>query len=147
MPVQNWEIRARRAKDVLLNSVPKQWILPAHRLPSAHQKNVEDFPRKSGVLSDREVSITEMSATALVAGMGAGLLSAEEVVTAFLKRAVLGHQLVCCAQAKATFEPASGFADSDSSTLLQSSWRREPFLGLKSSTNTLSGLESLLGPW
>ncbi|PKX93305.1 putative glutamyl-tRNA(Gln) amidotransferase subunit A [Aspergillus novofumigatus IBT 16806] len=94
MSVQNWEIRARRAKDILLNSVPKQWILPAHRLPSAHQKNVEDFPRKSGFLSDREVSITEMSATALVAGMGAGLLSAEEVVTAFLKRAVLGHQLL-----------------------------------------------------
>ncbi|GAQ07706.1 putative amidase C550.07 [Aspergillus lentulus] len=93
MSVQNWEIRARRAKDVLLNSVPKQWILPAHRLPPAHQKNVEDFPRKSGVLSDREISITEMSATALVAGMGAGLLSAEEVVIAFLKRAVLGHQL------------------------------------------------------
>lgn len=97
MSVQNWEIRARRAKDVLLNSVPKQWILPAHKLPPAHQKNVEDFPRKSGILSDREVSITEMSATALVAGMGAGLLSAEEVVVAFLKRAVLGHQLVCCA--------------------------------------------------
>ncbi|GIJ88367.1 hypothetical protein Asppvi_007287 [Aspergillus pseudoviridinutans] len=94
MSAQNWEIRARRAKDVLLNSVPKQWILPTHRLPPAHQKNVEDFPRKSGVLSDREVSITEMSATALLAGMRAGLLSAEEVVIAFLKRAVLGHQLL-----------------------------------------------------
>jgi hypothetical protein len=146
MSVQNWEIRARRAKDTLLNSVPKQWMLPAHRLPPAHQKNVEDFPRKSGALSDREVSITEMSATALVAGMGAGLLSAEEVVVAFLKRAVLGHQLVCCA-IRSCISVTFGSVNSGSSTLPQSLWQRQLSLGLKSLTNILSGLESLLGLW
>lgn len=35
-----------------------------------------------------------MSASALVQEMGSGKLSAEEVVTAFIKRAVVGHQLV-----------------------------------------------------
>lgn len=76
------------------NSIPKQWLLPVDRLPPASQKSVIDFPRQSGLLNERELVITDMSATALVTEMGNGTMSAEEVVTAFLKRAVLGHQLV-----------------------------------------------------
>lgn len=53
-----------------------------------------DFPRESGLLSERELKITDMSATALVAEMSKGNMTAEEVVVAFLKRSVLGHQLV-----------------------------------------------------
>ena len=64
------------------------------RLPPPEQKNVLDFARASGALSEKELSITEMSASVLVAEMGAGKLSAEEVVVAFLKRSVIGQQLV-----------------------------------------------------
>jgi hypothetical protein len=70
-------------------------MVPVDKLPPATQLNVTDFPRKSGILSEKELIITGMSATALVAAMGEGKLSAEEVVVAFLKRAVIGHQLVC----------------------------------------------------
>ena len=94
MSLQPWELQARKARDALQRSIPKQWLLPEDKLPPADQKNVADFPRKSGLLTERELTITEMSATALVAGMENGRLSAEEVVIAFLKRAVLGHQLV-----------------------------------------------------
>ncbi|GLB01684.1 hypothetical protein AtubIFM57258_000094 [Aspergillus tubingensis] len=90
----SWELQAQKAKDILQQSIPKQWLLPAHKLPSADLKNVEDFPRKSGLLSARELSITDMSAATLVQNMGTGKLTAEEVVVAFLKRAVLGHQLL-----------------------------------------------------
>ena len=90
----SWELQAQKAKDILQDSIPKQWLLPAHKLPSADEKNVEDFPRKSGLLSEKELAITDMSATSLVGEMGAGRLTAEEVVVAFLKRSVLGHQLV-----------------------------------------------------
>ncbi|OJZ84226.1 hypothetical protein ASPFODRAFT_673098 [Aspergillus luchuensis CBS 106.47] len=90
----SWELQAQKAKDILQQSIPKQWLLPAHKLPSADLKNVEDFPRKSGLLSARELIITDMSAATLVQNMGAGKLTAEEVVVAFLKRAVLGHQLL-----------------------------------------------------
>ncbi|PYI12048.1 amidase [Aspergillus sclerotiicarbonarius CBS 121057] len=89
-----WELQAQKAKDILQDSIPKQWLLPAHKLPSADEKNVEDFPRQSGLLSEKELSITDMSATSLVREMGAGRLTAEEVVVAFLKRSVLGHQLL-----------------------------------------------------
>lgn len=92
--MSTWQTEALKAKTILHNSIPTQWLLPEDKLPPSDQKNVADFPRASGQFTDRELSITEMSATALVAGMGAGLLSAEEVMVAFLKRAVLGHQLV-----------------------------------------------------
>jgi len=90
----NWELQAQKGKDILNNSIPKQWLLPVDRLPPASQKSVVNFPCEGGLLTARELIITEMSATALVAEMGKGTLTAEEVVTAFLKKAVLGHQLV-----------------------------------------------------
>ncbi|CAL5869433.1 uncharacterized protein PFLUO_LOCUS3662 [Penicillium psychrofluorescens] len=94
MSLQTWETKAQKGRDILENSIPKQWLLPADKLPPATQKNVTDLPRQSGLLNERELSITDMSATALVAEMGKGSLTAEEVVVAFLKRAVLGHQLL-----------------------------------------------------
>lgn len=94
MSLQRWERQAQKGRDILNNSIPKQWLAPADSLPPATEKNVIDFPRKSGLLSERELSITDLSATQLVAEMGAGKLKAEEVVVSFLKRAVLGHQLV-----------------------------------------------------
>ncbi|KAL4892356.1 fatty-acid amide hydrolase [Aspergillus ambiguus] len=89
----SWQAKARIAQTTLDASIPKQWLLPEDKLPPADTKNVVDVARRSGLLSTRELTITEMTATALVAGMAAGLLSAEEVVVAFLKRAVVGHQL------------------------------------------------------
>ncbi|KAJ5486272.1 hypothetical protein N7530_000572 [Penicillium desertorum] len=91
---RNWESQAQKGRDILNNSIPKQWLLPVDRLPPVSQKSVVDFPRKSGLLTERELIITDMSATALVIEMGNGKLSAEEVMVAFLKRAVLGHQLL-----------------------------------------------------
>jgi hypothetical protein len=91
----SWKTQALKAQTILQESIPKQWMVPVDKLPPATQLNVTDFPRKSGILSEKELIITGMSATALVAAMGEGKLSAEEVVVAFLKRAVIGHQLVC----------------------------------------------------
>lgn len=94
MTLQRWERQAQRGRDILENSIPKQWLAPVEKLPPVTQKNVVDFPKQSGLLSERELTITDMSATKLVAEMGAGKLKAEEVVIVFLKRSVLGHQLV-----------------------------------------------------
>ncbi|PYH97438.1 amidase [Aspergillus ellipticus CBS 707.79] len=89
-----WEQQAQTAKDILQDSIPKQWLVPAHQLPSADEKDIEGFARKSGLLSEKELAITDLSATSLVQEMGAGKLKAEEVVVAFLKRSVIGQQLV-----------------------------------------------------
>ncbi|KAJ5143015.1 uncharacterized protein N7515_001802 [Penicillium bovifimosum] len=94
MAIESWELKAQKGKDILTKSIPKQWLCPDEQLPPVSQKSILDFPRQSGLLSQRELDITDMSATALVAAMGKGELSAEETVVAFLKRAVLGHQLL-----------------------------------------------------
>ncbi|EXJ81134.1 hypothetical protein A1O3_07422 [Capronia epimyces CBS 606.96] len=94
MALKSWEIEANKSKEVLAKSTPKQWLVPEDKLPSAETLNVADFARQSGILSGKEVSITEMTATALVAKMEKGELTAEEVVVAFLKRATIGQQLL-----------------------------------------------------
>jgi amidase len=95
MAAASWKEEAEQARDILESSVPKQWLAPANKLPPANELNVEEFPRTSGLLSEEELRIAGMSATTLVAEMGLGKLSAENVVLAFLKRATLRHQLVC----------------------------------------------------
>lgn len=94
MTIQPWEQQAQKARDILQNSIPKQWLVPEEKLPPVTQKNVLDFPRQSGLLSEEELRITESSASELVAEMGAGKLKAEQTVVAFLKRSVMGQQLV-----------------------------------------------------
>ncbi|KAJ5571881.1 hypothetical protein N7535_005541 [Penicillium sp. DV-2018c] len=68
--------------------------LPRGEAATSRAKERARLPRQSGLLSERELDITDMSATELVAAMGKGELSAEETIVAFLKRAVLGHQLL-----------------------------------------------------
>ncbi|KAJ5156795.1 hypothetical protein N7492_009598 [Penicillium capsulatum] len=94
MSVESWEHQAQKGRDILQDSIPKQWLVPAEQLPPITQKNVVDFPKLGGLLDERDLRITELSATGLVAEMGAGRLTAEDTVVAFLRRAVLGHQLL-----------------------------------------------------
>jgi amidase len=94
MAVTSWEVEANKCKEILAQSIPKQWMVAESSLPGAEELHVVDFCRTSGLLSEKELAITESPATALVEKMGKGALSAEEVVIAFLKRATIGQQLV-----------------------------------------------------
>lgn len=92
--IESWTAKAARGQKILEESIPKQWLLPKNMVPPIEQTNVMKLPKESGLLSERELRITESTATELVASMAKGLISAEEVTTAFLKRATIGHQLV-----------------------------------------------------
>lgn len=94
MAAKNWEAQAQICRDILEKSIQKQWLLPADKLPAPGRTNVIDIPRESGILTDKELLITETDATGLVEAMGKGTWTAEEVTIAFLKRATIGHQLV-----------------------------------------------------
>lgn len=94
MAAQNWEAEAQICRDILDKSIQKQWVLPEDLLPSPEQTNVLDVPRKSGMLTETELQITETDATGLLEAMAKGTWTAEEVTIAFLKRATIGHQLV-----------------------------------------------------
>jgi Asp-tRNA(Asn)/Glu-tRNA(Gln) amidotransferase A subunit family amidase len=63
----------------------------------SNDSNVLDIPAKCGILSAREIDITEgYDATALLQKLASKELSAVEVTTAFCKRAAIAQQLTFC---------------------------------------------------
>lgn len=54
-----------------------------------------DVPRRSGILTDRELEITEShNLASLLKGLASGDLTSSEVTLAFSKRAAIAQQLV-----------------------------------------------------
>ncbi|KAH0378985.1 general amidase-like protein, partial [Aureobasidium melanogenum] len=90
-----WQSIARRKQQEQLNSIPKDWILKTR--PAANRNNVLTIPRECGLLSAREIELTERyDATALVQELAARRLKSVDVVTAFCKRAAIAQQLTSC---------------------------------------------------
>jgi amidase len=87
-----WEEIAADKRARIAASIPPEWRITS--LPS--DLNVMSYPKTSGIMSALELSITESSATDLVAQLAAGELTSVAVTTAFLKRAALAHQLLNC---------------------------------------------------
>jgi amidase len=90
---QDWRSRARAKKQQQRDSIPKEWILT--NPPGNDQLNVIDVPRTCGLLSSKEIEITESHVEVLLSNLATGNWSAVEVATAFSKRAIIAHQLVC----------------------------------------------------
>lgn len=88
-----WEAAAAKCQKMTRDSLKPEWLLPEDKLPPAEQLNVIGIVEKCGLLSDRELAITNESAVNLVRQMAAGSLTAVDTVTAFLKRAHVAHQL------------------------------------------------------
>lgn len=96
--VQDWrEIVAKKRAEVA-KQLPQEWRLPQTILGKINANadiGVLDIPAKSGVLTSKEVEITEKyDAVELVAKMAAKELSSSEVTLAFCKRAAVAHQVV-----------------------------------------------------
>ncbi|KAF2398414.1 amidase [Trichodelitschia bisporula] len=91
-------IAAKRAD--LASKIPEAWCLSPEllaKLETDSRCSVLDIPRTCGILSEKEVRITEIEdATALVGKMASGAWSAYEVTLAFCKRAAIAHQLTNC---------------------------------------------------
>ena len=89
MSSSTWEsIRARKQAE-RESRIPSAWRLPSHLIPSDSDEsalNVTDTPRTCGLLSRKELDITEKyDATALAAELNAGRLKCVEVTEAFCK--------------------------------------------------------------
>ncbi|RDW87885.1 hypothetical protein BP5796_03579 [Coleophoma crateriformis] len=89
-----WETEAEKCRKIRADSIPEQWLLTPGQLPPPERLNVLNVPAESGIMSLKELQITETDATTLVQRMGDGDLTAEEVTIAFLKRATIGNQLL-----------------------------------------------------
>ncbi|KUM58349.1 hypothetical protein ACN42_g8818 [Penicillium freii] len=103
---------AQRKQAELSAAIPTEWRLPAHVIPEGmlsisesitvgakgyQRVGVMDIPRTCGLLTSKELAITEKyDVRGLVMEMAEGRLKAEDVVRGFCKRAAIAHQLTRC---------------------------------------------------
>ncbi|ORY54953.1 amidase [Pseudomassariella vexata] len=75
--------------------IPEEWKLKPEHFPPEGTVDMRPVVKTCGILSERELKITgdDYDATSLAAAVAAGEYTALEVVTAFCKRAAVGHQL------------------------------------------------------
>ncbi|KAF2744544.1 amidase [Sporormia fimetaria CBS 119925] len=95
---QDWQTLASQKRAALTALIPPSWTLSPTLLDSLNPKgSALSIPASSGIFTARELLITtSYDATALLTGLQSRYLSAEEVVTAFCKRAAVAHQCVNC---------------------------------------------------
>lgn len=87
-----WQELAAEKKARQAASIPKEWLIVP---PSEDVLDVTDIPTKCGLLSARDLEITEVSSVAvLLSKIATGTWTSVEVTTAFCKRAIIAHQVV-----------------------------------------------------
>jgi amidase len=95
---KTWQEYAAAHREVQKSAIPAKWTLDADQLVqlSGDGKLIEgDVVRKSGLLTDNELTVTEnYNASELLDKISNRKLSSEEVTEAFCKRAALAQQLV-----------------------------------------------------
>lgn len=90
----DWQSIAKAKRELLSNSIPLAWRIPADKLPPDDLLDVTTFPKTSGLFTDRELELTSTPAVELLAKLHSGTWTAGEVTKAFCKRASVAHQLV-----------------------------------------------------
>ena len=89
-----WTERAKSRKLQQENEIPEGWRIQIPPL-STENLNVLDVPKNCGLLTPREIFITETDDIELtLRKLGSGEWSSFEVTTAYYKRAIIAHQLV-----------------------------------------------------
>ncbi|KAF7791824.1 hypothetical protein EIP86_002848 [Pleurotus ostreatoroseus] len=90
----HWRELVRDKRERQAQSIPKHWIISP---PDNTVLDVTEIPRQCGLLTAKELEITETTDVAtLLNQLASGELSSLEVTTAFCKRAIVAHQVVNC---------------------------------------------------
>ncbi|KKK24537.1 hypothetical protein P175DRAFT_0438753 [Aspergillus ochraceoroseus IBT 24754] len=94
----DWQLKAQRKQEDLEGKIPSEWRVSLELLKKvASLDNILDIPRQTGMLTQREILLTEShDATNLLEQLTTGQVSAVEVATAFCKRAAIAQQLTSC---------------------------------------------------
>jgi amidase len=100
MDIRDWKALAAHRRQSLLNKIPPGWHIRkslANPIGPSVKRDVMNVPRESGILTQRELEITEKyDATALVEKLATSSFSSYEVTMAFCKRAAVAHQVTFC---------------------------------------------------
>ena len=91
-----WQETAARKRAERDAKIPDEWRIPTELLPSADVTNVQSFPTASGMFTDDELALTELTASEAVERVASGELTAEELLRAVCKRAAVAQQLCNC---------------------------------------------------
>lgn len=95
LTINTWEAIAAGKRAAVDRLIPPEWKVPPDLLPNRERADVIGFPAESGLMSARELEITESdSVQGLMDRLARGEYTAVEVTVAFCKRAVIAHQLV-----------------------------------------------------
>ncbi|GAB1196670.1 hypothetical protein APSETT444_005945 [Aspergillus pseudonomiae] len=101
----SWSKKIQKKREARDNAIPATWRVPTEVLAAlkppieSHKNNIIelDLVRKSGVLSNHELDITEKyNVEQLLSALASGALTAVEVTIAYSKRAAVAQQLVNC---------------------------------------------------
>lgn len=91
---RSWQEVAAAKRASLLASIPPDWMIPEDLMPAEHVLDVTDLRKTSGLLTGREIEITDAGAVEIATQISKGVWRAEEVTLAFCKAAAIAHQLV-----------------------------------------------------
>ncbi|ONH66212.1 Acetamidase [Cyberlindnera fabianii] len=95
---EKWAGKIKAYNDTLEAAIPKEYLAPADLVPkdldSGHF-NATLIPPK--VLDPETLAITELTAVEIVSKIASGELTSVAVLTAFIKRCTIAHQLTHCA--------------------------------------------------
>lgn len=93
MSISGWKQIAKARKQKQEDSIPKEWRIT---LPPPDRTNVLNVPEECGLLSARELEITNQDDVLVTLDkLARGEWSSVQVTTAYSKRAIIAHQLVC----------------------------------------------------
>ena len=87
----SWETIRTEAQARVLESIPARWRLDPQKYRSL--KDVTSVPYTSGILTDDQLKITELTVVEIVKRLESRELKAVQVLEAFAARAAIAHQL------------------------------------------------------
>lgn len=98
IPYRPWQEIAADKKTEQIARIPREWLIRDANLLQTTAPDLRPLAEASGILSIRELDITggQYDATALLAEIASGRLTAVEVTTAFCKRAAVAQQACNC---------------------------------------------------
>jgi hypothetical protein len=88
----HWTQLVEQKKQRQLKSIPHEWLVSEP--PPDSTLDVTNFPETCGLLTARDIEITNTSTDVLLENLACGEWTAVDVTIAFSKRAIVAHQLV-----------------------------------------------------
>ncbi|KAM5511697.1 acetamidase [Fusarium oxysporum f. sp. phaseoli] len=92
--MSSWQDISAAAQAELLQAIPDQWRIDQKKYSG--KSDASRVPLTCGILSQRQIDITELTVSELQQGIRSRAFKATEILEAFAARAAIAHQLVKC---------------------------------------------------